>query len=101
MAELDDIDDKEFGKAAYAHSLVMETMLVKIITETAMTVNSEHPEEAVAAMRSNMSGLWNSKSVQDGAGEELLALMQHYSDNFWDQVKTTVVKMSAAGLTKN
>ncbi len=101
MAELDDIDDKEFGKAAYAHSLVMETMLLKIIAETAFTANSEHPEEAVAAMRSNMSGLWNSKSVKDGAGEELLALMQHYSDNFWDQVKVSVEKLSAAGSIKN
>lgn len=101
MAELDDIDDKEFGKAAYAHSLVMETMIVKIIAETAMTANSEHPEEAVAAMRSNMSGLWNSKSVQDNAGEELLALMQHYSDNFWDQVKASVSNVSSSGSIKN
>ena len=101
MTELEDIEDKEFGKAAYAHSLVMETMLVKIITETAITANRDNPAEAVDNMRANMTGLWKSKSVQNDAGSELIALMQHYSDNFWDQVKISAATSLGSTSAKN
>ena len=101
MNSLEDIDDKEFGKAAYAHSLVMETMLVKIITQTALSANPDNPAEAVDNMRANMAGLWKSKTVQDDAGNELMALMQHYSDNFWDQVKISAAMPAGSISAKN
>jgi hypothetical protein len=98
---IDDLTPEELAKAAYANSLVLETMIVQIMIATAAISSPDNPSAAVRAMRARTEALWNSASLRDEAGPELLALMKSKSETFWNAVIMGAETMSAANTQKN
>ncbi|MEM8771348.1 MAG: hypothetical protein AAGD92_06845 [Pseudomonadota bacterium] len=101
MSEFTEIEDNEYGKAAYAHSLFIETLMVNVIAQAALTANSADPASAARKMQENLAGAWNSPSLSKDGGDEIVTLMKGYSENFWSQVINGLALSTTQPSTKN
>lgn len=97
----EDISMETLAKAAYANSLVMETMLTQIMIATASLSSPENPALAIRAMRARADAIWSSSALGAEAGDELLALMKTKSDGFWSAVMLGAETISAGRSVKN